>query len=58
MVPASYFPKTVSKCNLVPDILRTECGNQNCITAGMQCKLANHTDTHGYGSSLSLIKEF
>ena len=35
VVPASYFLKTVSKWNLVPDILRTDCGNENCLMAGM-----------------------
>ena len=51
MVPASYFLKTVAKWSLVPDILRTDCGNENCLMAGIQCKLANNTDTHRYGSS-------
>ena len=27
VVNASYFLETVSKWNLVPDILRTDCGN-------------------------------
>ena len=35
VVPTSYFLKTVSKWNLVPDILRTDCGNENCLMAGM-----------------------
>ena len=53
MVPASYFPETVSKWNLVPDILRTDCGNENCLMAGIQCKLANNTNVYRYGPSIS-----
>ena len=53
MVPASYFLKTVSKWNLAPDILRTNCGNENCLMAGIHFKLANNTDVHRYGSSIS-----
>ena len=49
MVPASYFLKTFSKWNVVPDILKTDCGNENCLMAGIQCKLANSTDAHIYG---------
>ena len=37
----------------MPDILRTDCGNENCLMAGIQCKLANNTDGHTYGSSIS-----
>ena len=53
VVPASYFVKTVSKWNLGPDILRTNCGNENCLTAGIHFKLANNIDVHRYGSSIS-----
>ena len=53
MVPASYFPETVSKWNLVPEILRTDCGNENCLMAGIQCKLANNTNVYRYGPSIS-----
>ena len=35
------------------DILRTDCGNENCLMADMQCKLASNTDAHRYGSSIS-----
>ena len=35
VVPASYFVKTVSKWNLVPEILRTDCGNENYLMAGI-----------------------
>ena len=52
MVPASYFLRTISKWNLVPDILRTDCGNENCLMAGIQCKLENNTDAHRHGSSI------
>ena len=48
IVPASYFLKIDSKWNLVPDILRTDCENENCFLAGIQCKLANNTDAHRY----------
>ena len=60
MVPASYFPETVSKWNLVPDILRTDCGNENCLMAGIQCKLANNTNVYRYGPSISnqIIENF
>ena len=51
LVPASYFLGTVSKCNLAPDILKTYCGNENCLLAGIQCKLANNTNAHRYRSS-------
>ena len=37
----------------MPDILRTDCGNENCLMAGIQCKFANNTDAHRYGSSIS-----
>ena len=37
VVPGSYFLKTVSKWNLVPDILRTDCGNASCFMASIQC---------------------
>lgn len=40
----------------MPGILRADCGNENCLTGGMQCTLANETDAHRYGSSLN--KEF
>ena len=53
MVPASYFLETVSKWNLVPDILRTDCGSENCLMASIQCKLANNTNVHRCGSSIS-----
>ena len=52
MVPASYFLKTFSKWNVVPDILKTDCGNENCLKAGIQGKLANNTDANMYGSSI------
>ena len=51
-VPASYFLKIVSKLNLVPDILRIDYENENCFLAGIQCKLANNTDAHRYGSTI------
>ena len=53
VVPGSYFHKFVRKCNLVPDILRADCGNENFLMGGMQCTLANETDAHRYGSSLN-----
>ena len=53
MVPARFFLETVSKCNLVPDILKTDCGNEDCLMAGIRCKLANNTNAHRYGSSIS-----
>ena len=53
MARASYFLETVSKWNLLLDILRTDCGNQNCLMAGIQCKLANNTNVHRYESSIS-----
>ena len=53
VVPASYFLETASKWNLVPDILKTDCGNEKCLMAGIQCKLPNNTDAHRYGSSIS-----
>ena len=31
VVAASYFVKTVSKWNLLPDILRTDCENEDCL---------------------------
>ena len=45
---------------LVPDILRADCGNKNCLMAGIQCKLANNIDAQSYGSSISnqKIKNF
>ena len=52
MVTASYFLKTVSKWNVVPDILRTDCGNEKCLMTGIECKLSNNTDAHRYGSSI------
>ena len=52
MVPAIYFLITVSKWNLVPDILRTDCGNENCLYVGIQCKLANSTDARRSRSSI------
>ena len=33
--------------------MRTDCGNENCLMAGIQGNLANNTDTHGYGISIS-----
>ena len=53
VVPTSYFLETESKWNLVPDTLRTDCGNENCQMAGMQCKSANNTNTHRYWSPIS-----
>ena len=53
MVPESYFVETVLKWDLVPDILKTDCGNENCLLAGIQFKLANNTDAHRYASSIS-----
>ena len=50
--PASYFLKTVSKWNVVPDILRTDCGNEKCLMTGIECKLSNNTDARRYGSSI------
>ena len=49
VVPASYFLETVSKWNLVPEILRTDCGNDSCLMASIQCKLGNNTNAHRYG---------
>ena len=37
----------------MPDILRTDCGNENCLMAGIQCKLANNTNVYRYGPSIS-----
>ena len=51
-VPASYFLETFSKWNVAPDILKTDCGNENCLMAGIQGKLANNTDANMYGSSI------
>ena len=53
VVPASYFLETVSKGNLLPVILSPDCGNENCLMAGIQCKSTNNTDGHTYGSSIS-----
>ena len=53
VVPARCFLETVSKWNLVPEILRTDCENENCLMAGIQCKLAKNTYAHRYGSSIS-----
>ena len=33
--------------------MRADCGNENCLKAGIQCNLANNTDTHRYGISIS-----
>ena len=33
--------------------MRTDCGNENYLMAGIQCNLANNTDTHRYGTSIS-----
>ena len=44
VVFASYCLQAVSKWNLVPNILRTDCGNENSLMAGIQYKLANNTD--------------
>ena len=51
MVPVSCFLETVSKENLVPDVLRTDYGN--CLMAGIHCKLVHSTNAHRYGSSIS-----
>ena len=37
----------------MPDILKTDCGNENCLMTGIQCKFANNTGAHRYGSSIS-----
>ena len=44
VVFASYCLQTVSKWNLVPNILRNDCGNENSLMAGIQYKLPNNTD--------------
>ena len=32
--------------------MRSDCGNENCLMAGIQCKLENNTDAHSYGLSI------
>ena len=53
VVPANYFLGTVSKENLLPVVLSTDCGNENCLMAGIRCKLANNAEGHTYVSSIS-----
>ena len=60
MVYASDFLETVSKCDLVTDIMKIDCRNENCLIISIQCKLANNADAHRSGSSISnqKIKNF
>ena len=53
VIPASYFLKAVASLQVIPDPLQTDCGDENCFMAGIQCKLANNVDAHRYGSSTS-----
>ena len=35
VIPASYILKAV----VIPDRLQTDCGNENCLMVGIQCKI-------------------
>ena len=53
VIPSSYFLKVVASLQVIPDCLQSDCGNENCLMAGIQCKLSNNADTHRYGSLAS-----
>ena len=53
VTPTSYFLKAVASLQVIPDRLQTDCGSENCLMAGIQCKLAHNVDAHRYGSSTS-----
>ena len=44
--PASYNQESVSKWNLVPYILGTDCGNETCLMVDTRCKLLNNINAH------------
>ena len=51
VIPASYFLKAVASLQVMPNRLPTDCGNKNCLMAGIQCKLAHNMVAHRYGSA-------
>ena len=54
VLPTSYFLKAVALLlQVIRDRLQTDCGNENCLMTGIQCKLANNVDAHRHSSSTS-----
>ena len=52
-VHAYFYISTVKSLKLCPEMLRTDCGTENVLTACVQCFLANSVNAHKYGSSHS-----
>ena len=52
-VHAYFYINTVKSLKLCPEMLRTDCGTENVLTACVQCFLANSVNAHKYGSSHS-----
>ena len=50
-VHAYFYINTVKSLKLCPEMLRTDCGTENVLTACVQCFLANSVNVHKYGSS-------
>ena len=46
VLPASYYLETESALKLCPTLWQTDCGNENNITAGIQCHIANDISAH------------
>ena len=53
VIPATFFMDALTEFGLFPCLVRTDCGTENGIMAGIQCSLANDVQAHRYGTSPS-----
>ena len=53
IVPAYFYIETVKKMGFCPQYLRTDCGTENGIIAGIQCLFLMSENAHRYGTSTS-----
>ena len=53
IAPAYFYIETVKKMGFCPQYLRTDCGTENGIIAGVQCFFRISEDAHRYETSVS-----
>ena len=52
MVVAAVYIRAVQSLGLVPEMLRTDPGNETGVMAAAHCTLRQNADAHKYGTSV------
>ena len=51
IIPAHFFLETITEFGFGSKLVQTDCGTENSLMAGIQCKLQNNINAHRFGSS-------